>query len=631
MTPRVRTLLLAAIALLAITTLRHAWVSDDAFISFRTIANFVDGRGLTWNPGHRVQTYTHPLWMLLLSGAHALTGELFYTSMAIGWVLTLAVAAIVAYGLAVSVEHGVFAVVLLALSPSFVDYTTSGLENPLTHLLLCGLALLYWKSEAPDETRLRHATLVAAFGALTRLDAILLFGPPVLWMAWQAYRGGLRPVRLVGSLALGALPLIAWELFSLVYYGFLIPNTAYAKLGTGIPRTDHLIQGFHYYVTQLRFDPLALAVAGAGLALPFAIRDRRLAPWALGVGAYLLYIVWIGGDFMAGRYFTAPMLMTLLMLCRTPLPRRPGAWAVAAGLAFVVAYSAKEPPFEYEGLERPGSHGPQGVADERSFYVRRSSLVTVGRDVLPTKGWAHQGLELRWDPQRVVIRGSVGLMGYYAGPTVHMIDIYGLADPLLARLPAIHDPQWRVGHYIREVPKGYKRTIETGTNHIADERLARYYEHLRTVTQGPLWSAERWTAIWNLHVGAYDHLIDREKYRYPDPVRIDQKELNAPPDEGGPEGGRSFKDVGIKVQLEGARSAGHVTVHVAGTAVYGVRFLHDGKPVGQRELPPHAGKAPHPIRVRVPEQAQHAGYDTVHVVPLRGSKGFSLHRLTVGP
>ena len=40
------------------------------------------------------------------------------------------------------------------------------------------------------------------------------------------------------DLALGLSPLIAWELFSLFYYGFLFPNTAFAKLNTGLPRNE---------------------------------------------------------------------------------------------------------------------------------------------------------------------------------------------------------------------------------------------------------------------------------------------------------------------------------------------------------------------------------------------------------
>ena len=47
--------------------LSQAWVSDDAFITFRVIDNFVNGYGLRWNVDERVEVYTHPLWMLLLA------------------------------------------------------------------------------------------------------------------------------------------------------------------------------------------------------------------------------------------------------------------------------------------------------------------------------------------------------------------------------------------------------------------------------------------------------------------------------------------------------------------------------------------------------------------------------------
>ena len=56
----------------AVILLRTAWLSDDGFITFRTIDNFIHGYGLRWNVAERVQTYTHPLWMLLLIIPHAL-------------------------------------------------------------------------------------------------------------------------------------------------------------------------------------------------------------------------------------------------------------------------------------------------------------------------------------------------------------------------------------------------------------------------------------------------------------------------------------------------------------------------------------------------------------------------------
>src|SRR3954470_13240280 len=39
-----------------------AWLSDDAFISFRYARNWVTGKGLVYNAGERVEGYTNFLW-----------------------------------------------------------------------------------------------------------------------------------------------------------------------------------------------------------------------------------------------------------------------------------------------------------------------------------------------------------------------------------------------------------------------------------------------------------------------------------------------------------------------------------------------------------------------------------------
>ena len=59
--------LLLCLIFLAIL-LRTAWLSDDARITLRTVLNVTHGYGLTFNVAERVQTYTHPLWMLMLTG-----------------------------------------------------------------------------------------------------------------------------------------------------------------------------------------------------------------------------------------------------------------------------------------------------------------------------------------------------------------------------------------------------------------------------------------------------------------------------------------------------------------------------------------------------------------------------------
>ena len=99
MTNRARTiarafLIAAALALVAWAILRTAWVADDAYITLRTIDNWVRGHGLRWNVDERVQAYTHPLWMLVLAAAYAITREPMWTSALVGGALSLAAVAL---------------------------------------------------------------------------------------------------------------------------------------------------------------------------------------------------------------------------------------------------------------------------------------------------------------------------------------------------------------------------------------------------------------------------------------------------------------------------------------------------------------------------------------------------------
>src|SRR5258708_3012383 len=72
-------LIALALACFLFLIARDSWLSDDAYITFRTVDNFIHGYGLTWNVDERVQVYTHPLWMLLISAVSFCTHELYYS------------------------------------------------------------------------------------------------------------------------------------------------------------------------------------------------------------------------------------------------------------------------------------------------------------------------------------------------------------------------------------------------------------------------------------------------------------------------------------------------------------------------------------------------------------------------
>jgi arabinofuranosyltransferase len=347
------------------------------------------------------------------------------------------------------------------------------------------------------------------------MDTALLFLPALGFASWR-----MRSRPALWSVALGSLPFVLWELFSLVYYGFLFPNTAYAKLEHGIGADEVLMQGLHYFGNTLRWDPLTLPLIAAGCLIPVMARAWPLYPFVVGNLLYLAYVATIGGDFMMGRFFTAPLYVAVLLLSRFSAPTRvrtAAAFVAVAVLASLAPHPSWTTGKEF-GVERSHWKDDHWIVDERQIFFRGSGLLRKrkgGSD--PAHRWVRQGKKLRESPpQKAVAQyGAVGMRGFYAGPDVHLIDPFGLGDPLLARMPAIHSENWRIAHFQRVVPAGYLQGVRSGENTLVDPGLARYYDKLLVITRGPLFSSERWKAIWGIHVGSYDAWIDRQRYRFP--------------------------------------------------------------------------------------------------------------------
>src|SRR5262245_752300 len=474
-----------ALVLFAYVVAVNAWVCDDAYITLRTVDNAVSGHGLTWNPVERVQAYTHPLWMLLLVPVYAVTGDAYWSVLGLSFVLGLAAVALLRAWAGTRGERPLaLALLLLVSSKAFVDYTTSGLETPLTFALLAAfygpLLVSNRPPEPVGERGLVGFTLVASLAAVNRLDTLLLYLPALTWLAAKHRRRSLG--RLLGLLVLGFLPLVAWEAFSLVYYGFPFPNTAYAKLSSGLPASTLLAQGLRYFENSLRWDPITLGTIALALGLAAVRRSTRLAA-AAGIVLYLAYVAKVGGDFMSGRFFAAPFLVGCLIL----LPALEG-WRVTAAVAAaagLVAVASPAAPLRttrgYQQLETDGA----GVGDERGQYFKDSGLLFYRPGVFPNSHWMWAGLRFSAEETRVRFRKNTGYFGFAAGPEKTLIDPYALSDPLLARLPMEPEASWRIGHFARSAPEGYEESLATGENRIADPDLRVYYEQLRLIVSGP--------------------------------------------------------------------------------------------------------------------------------------------------
>lgn len=612
--------ILALLALFLVIITRRAWIGDDAYITFRTVDNFIHGYSLTWNPGERVQAYTHPLWMFLLSAFYFVTHEIYFTSVFLSLGVSLVAAALYATRVARSQAGAALGILILTLSNAFVDYSTSGLENPLTHLLLAVFFVVYF-SGTPSRRRLFWLSLVASLGAVNRMDTILLYIPALLWSWWEL------PARERGRAMLPALagqtPFILWELFSIVYYGFPFPNTAYAKLNIGVPSGDLIVQGLSYYLNSIDHDPLTLPVIFGGLLLAFATRNRRGMALSLGMLLYLGYIIKIGGDFMGGRFFSAPLFCAVALIGLLDFRElRP---AALGGVFAVVALLGVIAPLPSWRTDIPATYSlsdEKSINDERAWYFKDVNLLGRSRmHPYPTSRGREGGLAARATSQvdyTVIPVNNIGLYGYYAGPNVYIIDQYALADPLLARLPPIRSASIYIGHFHRIVPDGYIQTLYSGHNQLEDEDLARYYDQLRLIVRGSLFSPKRWAAIWKMNTGQLNSLIDSDRYRYPDMVKLNLKK-----DGGSPV---NFGDSGVELDLSGLSKATKIQLELDSKADFSILYYHGKTQVAGEMLYGSYRDTPMTLwYVTVPAAALQSGYDHIRVFPLGGSEKGEYH------
>ena len=195
--------MVVAVGVFTWLVVRQCWLAEDAYIMFRTIDNFVHGFGLRWNIGERVQSYTHPLWMLLVTVVYAVVRDLHLAALALSVATSLAAVLLLAFRVARTPAHAVVAISLLTLSRSVIEFSTGGFENCLTHLLVVSFAWFYLLRDSGCRT----LAWIAGLLAFNRLDTVLIALSALLEVSYQLVRT--KGWIVVGrELAIGLSPLM---------------------------------------------------------------------------------------------------------------------------------------------------------------------------------------------------------------------------------------------------------------------------------------------------------------------------------------------------------------------------------------------------------------------------------------
>jgi hypothetical protein len=378
---------------------------DDALISARVASHLASGVGYRFNPGGPVVDAVTPLGyahVLALAG-EASPLEMLARGRVVGLVAVLVAAAVLGALLPVGWRARGSALALLGVSAPLAAWASSGMETGLV-TLLATLALL------PGAVGTVAAGLAAGWRPeLLPWALVLAAGRAIL----AASAPGERVRVLASSLGLAVAPAVAVALIRSSYFGSAAPLAMLAK-------PSDLAHGARYAV-----GGFLLTGAPILLLAPGAVRraDGLTRLLVVAVVAHVASVTLAGGDWMALYRLFVPVLPTALLAgarlsehaALVPHAVRTGAALVLSGvLAMYVGWPARD------------------ILEHRLALIRDAAGPLAGVGSVAT-------LDVGW----------VG-----AATRAPVVDLAGVTDPLVARLPG--------GHTSKRIPEGWFESRDVG-------------------------------------------------------------------------------------------------------------------------------------------------------------------------
>lgn len=302
------------------------FLHDDAFISLRYAQNFADVGDLSWNLGDRVEGYTNFLYVLISSALLKIGIDPVVTVRLIN-----AIATVLLVGAAYDGARALFpdrkeahalSVVLILGNISVSVWLLGGLEAPLAAAFIAwGIAfLLRAIVETGNGTEVRYLALSGvafALAVLTRPDGVILVA--ATFFAYCLTASGTWKAKFVKAAVVAGIPFLvfmAHMVWRISYYEDLVPNTFHAKVGLALLHRLENVSGYFLRSAVLYLPVMSCAFAAFVAAIVWGKVSRTSIMLILICSAFLLYVIWSGGDHMpAARVFlTMAGPLTLLAI-----------------------------------------------------------------------------------------------------------------------------------------------------------------------------------------------------------------------------------------------------------------------------------------------------------------------------
>ncbi|HOI29853.1 MAG TPA: hypothetical protein PLZ15_08860 [Melioribacteraceae bacterium] len=427
------------------------FIQDDAFITLRYVENFLDGKGLVFNDGEKVEGYTNFLWLLLIAKLKYISNLVSFevTLVTLTQLLSIIFSFIVLIYTFLftkslmkrylpesgnSIYRNIYSLIpafLLSQSTPMIYWGVSGMETSLFVLLT--MVSLHRFLTGNNETADPVFVIVSVLNSLTRPEGFLIF---LLIMSFSVMRKiPYSPTdkkllsRLINSksgkvILLYSFPVLIYLIFRITYYGYLFPNTFYAKTGfTG----EYLSRGVDYVVSGIGntfFYGILLILP----ALNFLKQNLSSVTkfYLYFIFMHFVFIALIGGDVLPVDRFILPVIPVVFIFATITLYRIGGTirngflknTLMILFIMFLLLTGILNFKRNKTEMETKRSY-EVGLVRKMSVYAEWLKKVEYERGTKPG------GI--------AVALSTIGALSFYSGATI--IDIVGLTDRYIAHNP----------------------------------------------------------------------------------------------------------------------------------------------------------------------------------------------------
>jgi arabinofuranosyltransferase len=436
------TVLLLVLYMFILNSLENKFIQDDAYTSLRYAKNFADGKGLVFNEGERVEGYTNFLWVMLLSG--------FYSLKKLG----LPGFELSAFAQELSMFFGITAILILfflskefnknepenifsdiknylppflfALSAPMIYWSVSGMETSL-FVSLTLLSFLIFLKRREKENLGRWFVMISLLNSLLRPEGMIFCGLLYFYKFIEDFSRGTKNVfnkSILVEISVLFILIAFYLIFRILYYGYPLPNTFYAKTEFTV---QFLSRGLKYFYNFTKSNLLY----GVFLFLPFVLLSDKKLRYNLWFGFYIMFVwiflvVIIGGDVLPVHRFFLPILPIIFIMNVKAvfyLTEKIKSNKANLSLKILTLFLILVYGYWNYNLQKPSI---QNFRSYESGLVKKMKIYA---------GWIKEQSKIKSMSKKkiTVAMSTIGAFSYYS--SARIIDIVGLADEYIAHHP----------------------------------------------------------------------------------------------------------------------------------------------------------------------------------------------------